>query len=261
VSAGASSGIPAAAAGPASALASAAAEAGLRGAFVRASRTQRLIARRMAEAKREVPEFTVAIDVEMDAAVALRAEWKARAAGGDGEMPAPSINDMVVRAVALALRDHPKLNGSFDAEAGGVRLWEQVNVGIAVAAADLLVVPVIRDADRKPLAEISGEARALAQAVRERAIAPAQLDGGTFTVSNLGMFGVRHFEAVINPPQAAILAVGGLRPVAFPRPDGTIAAATQLTLTLTSDHRIVYGADAAAFLARVRELLEEPAQL
>jgi pyruvate dehydrogenase E2 component (dihydrolipoamide acetyltransferase) len=259
VSAGAA---PAAGAGAAegaapavSALAAAAAEAGLTGSFAKASRTQRLIARRMAEAKREAPEFTVALDVEMDAAVALRAELKA--AGG----AVPSLNDMVVRAAALALRDHPRLNASWDEEAGGVRTWEQVNVGIAVAAGELLVVPVIRDADRRSLAETSGEARALAQAVRERAIAPAQLTGGTFTVSNLGMFGVRHFEAVLNPPQAAILAVGGLRPVALPRPDGTIAAVTQATLTLTSDHRVVYGADAAAFLGRLRELLEDPARL
>jgi len=247
----ASGAVPAAAAGPAG---------GLTGEFVRANRTQRLVARRMGEAKRAAPEFTVAIDVEMDAAVALRAQLKARAAASAGE-PAPSLNDMVVRAAALALRDHPRLNASWDEEAGGFRLWEQVNVGIAVAAGDLLVVPVVRDADRKSLAATSGEARALAQAVRERAIAPEQLADGTFTVSNLGMFGVRHFEAVLNPPQAAILAVGGLRPVALPRPDGTIAAVRQLTLTLTSDHRIVYGADAAAFLARVRELLEEPAGL
>jgi pyruvate dehydrogenase E2 component (dihydrolipoamide acetyltransferase) len=246
---------------PASGAAPAAPAGGLTGEFVRANRTQRLIARRMGEAKRSAPEFTVAIDVEMDAAVALRAELKERAAASAAGEPAPSLNDMVVRAAALALRDHPRLNASWDEEAGGFRLWEQVNVGIAVAAGDLLVVPVVRDADRKSLAATSGEARALAQSVRERAIAPEQLADGTFTVSNLGMFGVRHFEAVLNPPQAAILAVGGLRPVALPRPDGTIAAVQQLTLTLTSDHRIVYGADAASFLARVRALLEEPTAL
>lgn len=232
-----------------------AAAGGLTGGFARASRTQRLIARRMVEAKRSAPEFTVAVDVEMDAAVALRAELKA--AGG----AVPSLNDLVVRAAATGLGDHPRLNASWDEEAGGVRVWDQVNVGIAVAAGDLLVVPVIRDAGRRTLAEIAVEARALAQAVRDRAIAPGQLAGATFTVSNLGMFGVRHFEAVLNPPQAAILAVGGLRPVALPRPDGTIAAVSHLTLTLTSDHRVVYGADAAAFLARMRELLERPAQL
>jgi pyruvate dehydrogenase E2 component (dihydrolipoamide acetyltransferase) len=216
------------------------------------SRTQKLVARRMHEAKRDVPEFTVAIDVEMDAAAALRGELKAATAGA-----VPSYNDMIVRACALALRAHPSVNGSFDAEAGTFRLWEHVNVGIAVEADDRLVVPTVRDADAKSLAEIAQETRALAKAVRDRSIPPAALADGTFTVSNLGMFGVRHFEAVINPPQAAILAVGAVRPVAVPR-DGAIVAVQQMTLTLTSDHRIVYGADAARFLSDVRDRLQDP---
>ncbi|ADB52730.1 2-oxo acid dehydrogenase subunit E2 [Conexibacter woesei] len=230
------------------------------GTFVKATRTQRLIARRMVEATSGVPAFTVAADVELDAAVALRARLKA-AGGAAGGTPAPSLNDMVLRAVALALRAHPRVNASFDAEAGGFHEWDRVNVGMAVAAGDALVVPTIHDADRKPLAEIAGETRALVDAVRERSVAPAQLADGTFTVSNLGMLGVRHFEAVINPPQAAILAVGALRPTAVPRPDGTIAAVSLATLTLTSDHRVIYGADAARFLVTVTELLEEPARL
>jgi pyruvate dehydrogenase E2 component (dihydrolipoamide acetyltransferase) len=220
----------------------------------RLSRTQKLVARRMVEAKRDVPEFTVAIDVEMDAAAALRGELKA-AAG-----VVPSYNDMIVRACALALRAHPAVNGSFDAEGAVFRLWEHVHVGIAVEAEDRLVVPTVRDADAKPLAEIAQETRALAEAVRDKTILPAALADGTFTVSNLGMFGVRHFEAVINPPQAAILAVGAVRPVAVPR-DGAIVAAQHMTLTLTCDHRIIYGADAARFLADVRDRLQDPSGL
>jgi pyruvate dehydrogenase E2 component (dihydrolipoamide acetyltransferase) len=224
------------------------------GAPQRLSRTQKLVARRMVEAKRDVPEFTVALDVEMDAAAALRGELKAEAAGAG---VVPSYNDMIVRACALALRAHPAVNGSFDADAGTFRLWEHVNVGVAVEAEDRLVVPTVRDADAKSLAEIAQETRTLAQAVRDKTIMPAALADGTFTVSNLGMFGVRHFEAVINPPQAAILAVGAVRAVAVPR-DGAIVAVQQMTLTLTCDHRIVYGADAARFLADVRDRLQDP---
>jgi pyruvate dehydrogenase E2 component (dihydrolipoamide acetyltransferase) len=220
------------------------------------TRTQKLVARRMVAAKRDVPEFTVAIDVAMDAAAALRGELKA--AGGEG--PVPSYNDMIVRACALALRAHPAVNGSFDEEAGAFQLWEHVNVGIAVEAGDRLLVPTVHDADAKSLAAIAQETRALAESVRDRSIMPEAMADGTFTVSNLGMFGVRHFEAVINPPQAAILAVGAVRAVAVPR-DGAIVAAQQMTVTLTCDHRIVYGADAARFLAEVRDRLQDPAGL
>jgi pyruvate dehydrogenase E2 component (dihydrolipoamide acetyltransferase) len=220
----------------------------------RLSRTQKLVARRMVEAKRGVPEFTAAMDVAMDGAAALRAELKA----GGGVVP--SYNDMIVRACALALRAHPKVNGSFDAETETFRLWEHVNVGIAVEAEERLVVPTVRDADVKSLAQIAQETRALAESVRDKSILPTALADGTFTVSNLGMFGVRHFEAVINPPQAAILAVGAVRAVAVPR-DGAIVAAQQMTVTLTCDHRIVYGADAARFLADVRDRLQDPSGL
>jgi len=231
----------------------------------RLSRTQRVIARRMVEAKQSVPEFTVALDAEMDAAGALRAELKeAAAAGGSGgsggSAPVPSYNDMVVRACALALREHSRVNGSFDAELEAFRVWDHVNVGVAVAAGDALVVPTIRDADEKGLDEVARETRALAAAVRDRTIEPAALADGTFTVSNLGMLGVRHFDAVLNPPQAAILAVGAVRPVAVPR-EGAIVAVQQMTLTLTCDHRILYGADGARFLGTVRDLLQDPRRL
>jgi pyruvate dehydrogenase E2 component (dihydrolipoamide acetyltransferase) len=222
---------------------------------LRLSRTQRTVARRMVEATAGVPAFRVAVDVDLGAAEALRAELKAAAPAS-----APSLNDLVVRACALALRAHPKVNASFDEEAGALRLWEHVNVGVAVAAGDALVVPVVHDADQRTLEEIAAETRALAQAVRDRSIAPAALADGTFTVSNLGMLGVRHFDAVINPPQAAILAVGAARDGVVLR-DGAVVGVREATITLTCDHRVVYGADAARFLADVRAGLEDARRL
>ncbi len=216
------------------------------------TRLQRTIARRMAEGS-AVPTFAVDAEIDMSAALALRAEL---AAGAD---PAPSVNDLVVRAAALALRDFPRLNGSYTDR--GFELYSRVNVGIAVASGDALVVPTIFDADAKPLGAIAREARELAAKVRDRTIAPAELDGGTFTVSNLGMLGVSRFLPIVNPPQAAILGVGAVtRRAAFPE-EGGVAARDVMSVTLVCDHRIVYGADGARFLARLRELLEQPAQL
>jgi pyruvate dehydrogenase E2 component (dihydrolipoamide acetyltransferase) len=171
---------------------------------------------------------------------------------------------MVVKACALALRDHPRANGSY--RDGRFELHSRVNVGVAVAvdAEDplhsALVVPTVFDADTKALGEIARETRALVTRVRDGSITPPELSGGTFTVSNLGMFGIRDFTAIINPPQAAILAVGALdlRPVARKR---KVSPRHTMTVTLSCDHRILFGADAALFLTRVRELLEEPAAL
>ena len=167
----------------------------------------------------------------------------------------PSFNDMVVKACALALREHPRANGAY--RDGRFELYSRVNVGIAVAARDALVVPTIFDADRKGLWQIAAESRALAERVRDGSITPPELSGATFTVSNLGMFGIDSFAAVINPPQAAILAVGAIteRPVAR---DGELATAQLMRVNLACDHRILYGAEGAEFLARVRTLLEEP---
>jgi pyruvate dehydrogenase E2 component (dihydrolipoamide acetyltransferase) len=219
------------------------------------NRTQQVIARRMAESKATVPEFTVSTDVDMEAARELRAQLKAAAAEGQ---PVPSFNDMVVKAAALALREHPRANGSY--KDGRFELHSRVNVGVAVAGDDALIVPTVFDADTKSLGEIARTTRALAASVREGTIRPPELSGGTFTVSNLGMFGVTHFSAVINVPQAAILAVGAIEPRAVVR-DGELVARHTMTMTLTCDHRILYGADAARFLARIRELLENPLQL
>jgi pyruvate dehydrogenase E2 component (dihydrolipoamide acetyltransferase) len=219
---------------------------------VELSRLQAVIARRMAEAKATVPHFQVETEVWMDAAVNLRAELKRVA----GEGRVPSFNDMIVRATALVLRDHPKANGSY--QDGAFELHDRVNVGMAVAADDALVVPTIFDADRKSLGEIGRDSRRLAERVRAGEITPPELAGGTFTVSNLGMFGMTAIYPVINPPQSAILGVGKTRTVLTRGKDGEIEDAALMTLTLSCDHRILYGAEAAQFLGAIRDLLESP---
>jgi pyruvate dehydrogenase E2 component (dihydrolipoamide acetyltransferase) len=218
------------------------------------SRLQQTVARRMAESKATAPDFVLNVDVDMDAAVELRKQLKAAA----GDQPAPSFNDFVIKAGALALRDFPRANGAY--RDGKFELYSRINVGVAVAALDALVVPTVFDADRKSLGQIARDARALAERVRAGKITPPELSSGTFTVSNLGMFGIDHFVAVLNPPQAAILAVGAMKPTAVVE-DGEVAVKTIAKLTLTCDHRILYGADAAQFLARIRELLENPLAL
>ncbi len=219
------------------------------------SKLQQTVARRMAEAKATIPDFTLTTDVDMAAAVQVREQLKALATD---DQPAASYNDMVVKAAALALREFPRANGAY--KDGAFELYERVNVGIAVAAQDALIVPTVFDADQKSLGEIAREARALAARVRAGQITPPELSGGTFTVSNLGMFGVTHFTAIINQGQAAILAVGALRDEPVVR-DGQIVPGKRMSLTLSSDHRILYGADAAQFLARVKALLEAPIAL
>ena len=215
------------------------------------TRTQQLIARRMAESKATVPDFALDMEIDMEEAVGLRARLKDLA----GDDPAPSLNDFVVKACALALREFPRANGSY--KDGRFELHSRVNVGVAVAVDDGLVVPTVFDADRKSLGEIARETRALAERVRAKAITPPELAGGTFTVSNLGMFGITSFTAVINPPQAAILAVGAIEPRVVVRED-RILSRHRMGVTLACDHRILYGADAARFLGRVRDLLEQP---
>ena len=216
------------------------------------TRLQQTVARRMAESKATAPHFYLTSEIDMSRAVEARARIKA--AAGDGEV-VPSFNDMVVKACALALREFPRANGAY--RDGKIEEYSRVNVGIAVAAQDALVVPTIFDADTKGLRQIATESRGVAERVREGTITPPELSGGTFSVSNLGMFGVTSFSAVINPPQAAILAVGSIDEVAVVR-DGEIVPGHRMSVTLACDHRILYGADGARFLARVRDLLEEP---
>jgi len=222
---------------------------------VELSRLQQTVARRMAESKATAPHFYLSAEIEMTSAVAARARLKQSASEGE---PVPSLNDMVIKAAALALREFRRANGAY--RDGRWELYERINVGIAVAAADALVVPTIFDADQKGLKQIATEARELARKVREGTVSPPELSGGTFTVSNLGMFGISSFAAVINSGQAAILAVGEVaeRPVVR---SGELATAQLMGVTLACDHRILYGADGARFLARVRALLEEPVGL
>jgi len=210
------------------------------------TRSQAVVARRMAESRATVPEFPVQIEVEFGAAVELRRQLK--------ELldPAPTLNDFVTLAVARTLRAHPRLNAGYvDA---GFELYDEVNVGIAVAVADELLVPVVRGVDQLSLEQLAAESKRLAERARSGAITPPEMAGGTFTISNLGMFGVTSFQPIVNPPQAAILGVGGISPSGGER--GPL-----LNLTLVSDHRIVYGAHAARFLAELCDLLERPAAL
>jgi pyruvate dehydrogenase E2 component (dihydrolipoamide acetyltransferase) len=219
------------------------------------TRLQQTVARRMAESKATAPDFVLNVDVDMEEAVDLRKRLKA--AAGEGQ-PVPSFNDFVVKASALALRDFPRANGAY--RDGKFELYSRVNVGVAVAGQDALIVPTVFDADSKSLGQIARESRALAERVRAGQITPPELSSGTFTVSNLGMFGIQSFVAVINPPQAAILAVGAMQPTPVVR-DGEVVVRNIMRLTLACDHRILYGADAAEFLGRIRERLENPLQL
>jgi pyruvate dehydrogenase E2 component (dihydrolipoamide acetyltransferase) len=216
------------------------------------TKLQSTVARRMAESKATAPHFYLSVEVDMSRAVEARGRLKAAAAEGE---PVPSFNDMVVKASAIALREHPRANGAY--RDGRLELYSRINVGVAVAARDTLVVPTVFDADRKGLRDIATEARALAERVREGTITPPELSGGTFTVSNLGMFGISSFAAVINPPQAAILAVGAIAETPVVR-DGEIVVGNVMPMTLACDHRILYGADGARFVDRIRKLLEEP---
>jgi pyruvate dehydrogenase E2 component (dihydrolipoamide acetyltransferase) len=226
---------------------------------VELSRTQRTIARRMAESRATIPDFTLSVDVDMERCVDLRRELKRLS-----RLDAPTYNDMIVKACALVLREHPRANGSY--RDGHFELHSRVNVGVAVAVSSeepsggALVVPTVFDADTKALGEIARETRTLAERVRSGSVTPPELSGATFTVSNLGMYGIVNFTAIVNPPQAAILAVGAVASRAIVRKKKLVARHT-MTVTLACDHRILYGADAARFLARVRELLEEPAAL
>jgi pyruvate dehydrogenase E2 component (dihydrolipoamide acetyltransferase) len=215
--------------------------------------TQAMIARRMVESATTIPVFTVSADVDVSQIVATRREARDK---GDG---APSVNDFVVKAAAATLREFPRFNASY--VDGKVETYSRVNVGIAVATDDALLVPVVRDADRKSLVELAEETRTLADGARRRALRPEDFHDGTFTVSNLGMFGVRAFTAIVDPPQVAILAVGGARREPVEAGPDRIAFRDVLTVTLSCDHRVVYGADGARFLSRLRELLERPLAL
>jgi pyruvate dehydrogenase E2 component (dihydrolipoamide acetyltransferase) len=217
------------------------------------SSTRRVIAQRLTEAKQQVPHFYLTIDCRIDRLLALRAE--ANAALDDAKL---SVNDFVVRAVALALQRVPAANASWSDAA--IRQWHDVDVSVAVATPAGLITPVVRNADRKSVGAISAEVKALAGRAREGRLKPQEYQGGGFTISNLGMYGIREFAAIINPPQACILAVGAgeQRAVVV---DGALAVATLMTCTLSVDHRVVDGAVGAEFLAAFKKLIEQPVAL
>jgi pyruvate dehydrogenase E2 component (dihydrolipoamide acetyltransferase) len=220
---------------------------------IRLTTTQRTIAQRMTESRSTIPEFTLEAEIGMDAAHDLRIELR-RQTG-----PVPSYNDLIVKAAAVALREFPRLNASW--VDGGIVEYSRVNIGIAVAAEGALLVPTIFDADRKSIFEIAAASRSLVERAHSRSLQLGDLTDGTFTISNLGMFGIRRFTAVINPPQAGILAVGEVGSRPWVDPYGGIAARRTTDVSLSCDHRVAYGADGARFLQRLRELLEDPTRL
>ena len=213
---------------------------------------QSTIAARMTAAKATVPDFTLTTEVEMDPALELRSHLSEL-----GLDPLPSINDLVVKACAMALRAHPRVNASYGD--GTIEIHGRVNIAVAVAAPDA-PAPVVADADAKTLAQIAVETRALAQLAQTASLAPDQVSGATFTISNLGMHGVTQFSAILNPSQAAILAIGSVREHAVVL-DGGLVSRRQMSLTATCDHRILYGADAATFVQSIKTTLEQPLRL
>jgi pyruvate dehydrogenase E2 component (dihydrolipoamide acetyltransferase) len=218
------------------------------------SRLQRTVARRMSEAHAVIPDFQVETEVAMDAALALREELK-RVAGED---TVPSLNDLVIRASALALRRHPRVNATYAEDR--LLLLPVIDVGFAVAAEEALLVPAVRGADARSLLEIAAETARLVARVREGTITPAELAPASFTVSNLGMFGMTAITPIVDPPQLAILGVGSIRDT-LALAGGAVVERKLMTLRLSCDHRALYGADAARFLSTIRELLEQPLRL
>ena len=209
---------------------------------------RRIVAERMAQSKQNAPHFYISMDVDMSAVTRLRNEAKERS-----DESIPSINDFILHACTRALKDFPALNSSFTAQ--GIEQHSDVNIGMAVALDEGLVVPVIRNADRLNLNELATQSRELADKAQNKKLIPLDYEGGTFTLSNLGMLGVDSFTAIINPPQAAILAVGHVAPRVVTDGDG-IEIKSLMTATLSADHRAVDGAGAARFLRRIKELLE-----
>ncbi len=218
------------------------------------SRMQATIVRRMVESKTTVPHFYLTLEIDMSAAKEMRAQINA----AWGEEERISFNDIIIRATALALMRHPDANGSY--QDGGFAYHQSANIGVAVAVPNGLLVPVLKDCDTKPLRQLAAEAKVLVERTRAGKNRPGDLEGGSFTVSNLGMFGVRDFYAIVNPPQAGIIAVGGIEPRPVVR-DGEIVVREMMNLSISADHRILYGAPAAEFMRDLKDLLENPYNL
>jgi pyruvate dehydrogenase E2 component (dihydrolipoamide acetyltransferase) len=216
------------------------------------SAIRRVIARRLTEAKQTIPHFYLTVDCEIDRLLAMRAEANAAA---DAKV---SLNDFVIKAAALALKKVPAANASWSEEA--LLRWESIDISVAVALEDGLITPIVRNADQKGLATIAAEMKDLAERARAGKLKLTEFQGGTFSISNLGMFGVKEFAAVINPPQGCILAIGAgeKRPVVR---DGALAVATVMSCTLAVDHRVVDGATGARWLQAFKKIIEAPSMM
>lgn len=220
------------------------------------SRLRSAIARRMTDAKQQLPHFYVTHDYKMEAVMALRKQVNTMLPESDKL----SVNDFIIKATALALREFPNLNASIDLQKGEIIQHGQVNIGVAVAVDSGLLTVVCRDADQKSMRHIGAEIRSLAAKAREGKVRPEDIEGSTFSISNLGMFDVEHFIAIINPPEAAILAVGSVKEVPVVE-NGALKPGMRLKATVSVDHRVSDGAEAARFLQRLAVYLEEPLRL
>ena len=216
------------------------------------SQMRKTIARRLAESKFTAPHFYLTMDIDMDKAIEIR---KSINELGGAKV---SFNDMVVKACALALTEHPTINSSWMGDT--IRRNQHVHVGVAVAVDEGLLVPVIRFADGKALAQIGDEVRDLAQKAKDKKLQPQDWEGNTFTISNLGMFGIEEFTAIVNPPDSCIMAVGGIKQVPVVK-NGEVVPGNVMKVTLSCDHRVVDGASGAAFLNTFKKLMENPVAL
>jgi pyruvate dehydrogenase E2 component (dihydrolipoamide acetyltransferase) len=222
------------------------------------SQMRKTIARRLAESKYSSPHFYLTVDIDMAKAVDLRAELNDLAEEQD--RTTISFNDLITKACALSLQKHPFVNASYLPDEGEIRKYNQIHIGIAVAIDEGLITPVVRNADQKGLTEIARETRDLAERAKNRELDPEEFEGATFTTSNLGMFGIEEFTAIINPPNSAILAIGEIRDTPVVE-DGEVVPGKRMKVTLSCDHRVVDGAVGAKFLDTVRSYLEEPMNL
>ncbi len=222
---------------------------------VRISQMRKTIARRLAESKFTSPHFYLTIDVDMDAAIAFRDKLNEKAAAK--ELSKVSFNDLVTKSSALSLLQHPWVNASWMEAEGEVRLHNEVHIAVAVAVEDGLITPVIRHADRKGLSQIGAETKDLATRGRNKQLQPSDWSGSTFSTSNLGMFGIEEFTAIINPPNACILAIGAIRDIPVVK-SGAVVPGKRMKLTLSCDHRVVDGATGSRFLATLQGYLEDP---
>ena len=215
---------------------------------VNVSQMRKVIAKRLAESKFSAPHFYLTMDIDMDNAIAARSSLKAN----DIKV---SFNDMVIKATAVSLKKHPKINSSWLGDK--IRYNEHVHIGVAVAVDEGLLVPVVRHADTKPMSEINSEVFDYATRARDKKLQPHEWEGNTFTISNLGMFGIEEFTAIVNPPDACILAVGGIRKEPVVK-DGQIVVGNRMKVTLSCDHRVVDGASGSEFLQTLKRMLENP---